>query len=92
MYKKRVTIRNSSGLHARPATIFVKCASKFDSSITIRNINMEESDGANAKRIIKLLTLGLEEGAEVELAAEGPDEEAAVNELVKLIESGFNEV
>lgn len=90
MYKKTVTIKNKTGLHARPASDFVKEAAKFSSKITIRRL--DEEDEANAKSIVFLLSLGIGQGTEVEISAKGDDERQAVDSLVALIESGFGEL
>lgn len=90
MYKKNATILNKSGLHARPASDFVKEAGKFSSKITIRRL--DEDEEANAKSIVFLLSLGIGQGVEVEISAKGDDEQQAVDSLVALIESGFGEL
>lgn len=87
MYSKVTTIQNKTGLHARPANQFVSTAKKFKSDIFVE----KDSKKANAKSIITILTLGAVQGNQVTISAEGIDEEAAVNELVSLIESGFGE-
>ena len=91
MYKQRVTVRNKTGLHARPASEFVKCASKYSSRIKILNVKNEDEE-ANAKSIVMVLSLCLVQGSEVELTAEGPDEQQAVDSLIELIDGGFGEV
>lgn len=90
MYKKTTTILNKSGLHARPASDFVKEAGKFSSKITIKRL--DEDEEANAKSIVFLLSLGIGQGIEVEISAKGDDEQQAVDSLVALIESGFGEL
>lgn len=87
MYAKSTTIQNKTGLHARPANLFVSAAKKFKSDISVE----KDSKKANAKSIITILTLGAVKGNIVTISAEGIDEEAAVKELVSLIESGFGE-
>ena len=89
MYSRKVTVQNRTGLHARPASDFIACASKFKSRITIKRVGDE--DDANAKSIVMLLSLGLGQGTEVELTAKGEDEVEAVDALVALIESKFGE-
>lgn len=92
MYKRKTTVINRTGIHARPASVFVNEAKKFLSSITICNLSLQEQNNtANAKSIIKVLTLALSQGAEVEISADGPDEKAAVDALIELIDSGFGE-
>ena len=90
MYKKEATVINPSGLHARPASDFVKEAKKYASNITIRRLD-KEAEGVNAKSIMRLLTAGISKGIRIELSAEGADEAEAVDALVALIESGFGE-
>ncbi len=87
MYSKTITIQNKTGLHARPANLFVSAAKKFKSDISVEM----NSKKANAKSIITILTLGAAKGSTVTISAEGTDEETAVDELVSLIESGFGE-
>lgn len=89
MTKKTTKIINKTGLHARPASDFVQAAGKFQSDISIKRVGDEEE--ANAKSIIFLLSLGLCQGEEVEISADGSDEAEAVDQLVKLIQSGFGE-
>ena len=89
MYSKLTTIINETGLHARPASDFVRTASKFKADITIQR---EGSDTAtNAKSIIFLLSQGLSKGTSVIISADGEDEQEAVDTLVALIQSGFGE-
>ena len=71
MYSRKVTVQNRTGLHARPASDFIACASKFKSRITIKRVG--EEDDANAKSIVMLLSLGLGQGTEVEITAKGED-------------------
>jgi phosphocarrier protein len=90
MYKKTTTVINKTGLHARPGSDFVHAAGKFTSKITIRRLD-EEEDPVNAKSIAFVLSLGIGKGIEVELCADGPDEQEAVDSLAALIESGLGE-
>lgn len=85
--KKTVKIVNETGLHARPAGVFVKTASKFSSDISI------EFNGSsiNAKSIMNILSLGLKKGDEITISANGSDENDAVEALVNLIETKFGE-
>lgn len=89
MYSRRVVVQNKSGLHARPASDFVSMAKKFKSKITIKTI--KEDVEVDAKSIVLLISIGAGKGTEVEIAAEGEDEKAAVDSLVSLIESKFGE-
>ncbi|RKZ00088.1 MAG: phosphocarrier protein HPr [Candidatus Hydrothermota bacterium] len=87
MVKKTVKIVNSLGIHARPATLFVQTAEKFQSDITVEKNGME----VDGKSIFGLLMLVAGQGSSITIKAEGPDEEQAVEELAKLVESGFGE-
>ena len=89
MYEKTTTIVNKTGLHARPASVFVAATKGYSSKITIKNLKTGKQ--ADAKSILMLLTLALSKGTEVSLSAVGEDEVKAVDELVALIESGFGE-
>lgn len=75
--RKKVKVANPQGLHARPASIFVKIANKFESDIQIT----KEDQTVNGKSIMGLLMLAAEQGAEVELSADGRDAERALAEL-----------
>ena len=86
----RITVRNQVGLHARPAAEFVKLTSRFSSNVCIRN-RTRDSTWVDAKSILSVLTLGVESGHEIELRAEGEDEEEAVRALRELIKSNFGE-
>jgi len=82
-----ITINHEAGLHARPASLFVQTAGKFTSDIQV--IHGEKK--ANAKSILSVLTLGVQQGAELKIIAEGEDEQEAVQELEQLIKSNFGE-
>jgi phosphocarrier protein HPr len=85
--EKTVTIKNASGLHARPAGMFVKKASEFKSTVEIK----AKDKVVNAKSIMGIMSLGLGQGDTVTIVADGNDAENAINELVELVESGFGE-
>ncbi len=92
MVCKQVMIVNPSGLHARPASEFVREAKRFLCSIKIRNLDIpEEEEAVNAKNIMAVLSLGIGPGCHVELSAEGEDEEAALDSLTALIGEGLGE-
>ena len=90
MYTRKTTIINKTGIHARPASDFVKLAETFSSDITIKNLS-NGSDG-NAKSIINVLLMELIKGCEIELSAEGDDEQLAVDKLIELVDSGFGDL
>ena len=85
MIKKKVTIKNSSGLHARPSAQLVKLAGKFKSDFFIHSYGYR----VNGKSILGVMTLAAEHGAELELEVEGPDEEEAMKAIVELIDNKF---
>ena len=85
MFVKDVVVQNQVGLHARPATFFIQKANEFKSSIWIE----KEERRVNAKSLLGVLSLGIIGGTSVKIIADGVDEEAAVNSLVDLVNSGF---
>jgi phosphotransferase system HPr (HPr) family protein len=86
----QITVINEVGLHARPAAMFVKKAYQFQSDILIRNLTTD-SDWVNAKSILEVLTLGVEQDHDIEVTTEGPDEAQAAKDLEKLIRGDFSE-
>ena len=91
MQSGNVTIRNKTGLHARPASDFVAAAKSYAAKVTIRNTDEDEDTAVSAKSIVMLLAQGFEQGMNVTITADGADEEQAVAELIELIDSGFGE-
>lgn len=88
MKSVKVKIRNKKGLHARPSSLFVKLVTSYDSDISVKS----EEETVNGKSIMGLMLLAAEEGRELELIADGPDEDEMLKELVDLIEvKKFNE-
>ena len=79
--KREVKIKNRTGLHARPAALFVQIANKFESDITI----LKEEQEINGKSIMGILMLAAERGAIVTIVAEGDDAENAVEELSEVL-------
>ena len=89
MASARTVILNTLGLHARPAMAFVDAASRFASDVRVRRLDVpEEVDG---KSIMQMLLLAATQGTELEIACDGPDADAALAELVRLVESRFDE-
>jgi Phosphotransferase System HPr (HPr) Family len=89
MKEIQTTLRNRSGLHARPAAQFTQAAGKFtDTKIKI----IKEDHAVDAKSILGVMSMGLTCGTAITLQAEGPDEAAAVKALAALVESGFGEL
>lgn len=91
MVSKTTVVKNPSGIHARPASLFVQEASKYESSITVGKVGGDAKDAKDAKSILMVMSLGMACGCEIEIAADGADEAAAVDSLVALIESGCGE-
>lgn len=79
---EEVTIKNSQGLHARPAALFVQAASRYNSSVTIE----KDGEKVNGKSIMGILTLGVQPGATIRLEVEGDDANEVFAELKKLLE------
>ena len=90
MKHANATITHDVGLHARPAATFVKLAKEFESAITVKNVT-RAGKPMNAKSVLALFQAAVGSGHEVEVAADGPDEDAAVTALIALIESNFGE-
>lgn len=87
MYVKDVMVQNQVGLHARPATFFIQKANEFKSSIWIE----KEERRVNAKSLLGILSLGIVGGTAIRIIADGADEQAAVDGLIELVQSGFAE-
>jgi phosphocarrier protein HPr len=87
MVEKTIEVSNPTGLHARPAALFVQTAGKFTSNIWIAKGEKK----VNAKSIMGLMSLAVSQGTRVIIGAEGEDEHLAVKELIDLITSGFRE-
>ena len=87
MISREVTITNSIGLHARPATFFIQKANAYKASIWVE----KDDRRVSAKSLLGVLSIGIAKGMTITLAADGEDENEAINGLVELIESGFND-
>ena len=83
VHKKNILIKNDSGLHARPASLFVQIANKYDCDITVK----KGKQRVNGKSIMGIMMLAAEKGSKISIIANGDDAEEAVNELLGLIES-----
>ena len=88
MISRSVTVQNSHGLHARPATFFIQKANSYKCSIWVE----KEDCRVNAKSLLGVLSLGIVKGTEISLIADGADEAEAVEGLASLIDSEFKEV
>ncbi len=87
MTSRSVTVVNQLGMHARAAARFVHLASGFRAQVKVAR-GSRTMDG---KSILGILLLAAARGCTITIAAEGPDEEAAVAALARLVESGFGE-
>ncbi|HJR42264.1 MAG TPA: HPr family phosphocarrier protein [Gemmatimonadaceae bacterium] len=85
--ERSVTISNRNGLHARPAAEIVKCASRYDSDITMVRDDLE----VNGKSIMGVMMLAAEYGSTLLVRARGPDAPEAVQAIANLIEQKFGE-
>jgi phosphotransferase system HPr (HPr) family protein len=84
-----VIVKNETGLHSRPADLFVRTSKLYEST------RIEISKGekkANAKAILKIILLNICENTEITITADGPDEDAALEDLKTLVESNFTTV
>ncbi len=87
MISREVTITNTIGLHARPATFFIQKANSFKSSIWVE----KEDRKVNAKSLLGVLSLGIAQGMTITLLADGSDEDEALAGLAELVNTGFQE-
>lgn len=87
MVKQRVTVKNPTGLHLRPAGNLCKEAMKFKSLITFQY----KENTANAKSVLSVLGACVKCGDEIEFICEGEDEMEAIESLVKAVEEGLGE-
>jgi len=87
MKERIVTIRNRAGMHARPAALLVKTASRFNSQVFIE----KDEERVNGKSIMGVITLGATYDTPLKIIANGPDEEAALEAIARLFENKFEE-
>jgi phosphocarrier protein len=85
--KQQVTIENETGLHARPASLLVEEAERYQAQVQV----VKDGQEVNAKSIMGVMSLGAEAGAEITIQADGTDAEEAVKSLVKLVRNQFGE-
>ncbi len=84
---RELKIVNQLGLHARPAALFVKTASRFESDVTVK----KDGNTVSGKSIMGLMTLEVGMGSVLTVTAEGPDAEEVLDELQHLVEGKFFE-
>ncbi len=85
--EKELTIVNRLGLHARPAAMFVRIASRHRSEIWVA----KEGEEVNGKSIMGLMMLAAGQGSKLRIRCDGADADKAMQELEELIKAGFNE-
>ena len=83
MITKEIVLLNESGLHARPASMFVKEASKYKCTIKV----IKDGKEYNPKSIMSILSMGAGKGDSIVIQAEGENEENVVNELANFIQN-----
>ncbi|MEV8267782.1 dihydroxyacetone kinase phosphoryl donor subunit DhaM [Microbacterium sp. NPDC076911] len=84
-------IRNPSGLHARPAAVFVKTVGRYDAKVTITDLGSGKAPASGAS-LISLMSLGVTQGAKVRIDATGPEATEVIGELENLVAQGFGEL
>ncbi|MGO4889539.1 phosphocarrier protein HPr [Anaerobacillus sp. MEB173] len=82
MVNKTFTVISDAGVHARPATLLVQVAGKFQSNISLEH----NGKSVNMKSIMGIMSLGIQKGANITIQAEGDDEKNAINMIIELIE------
>ena len=85
--EKELTIVNRLGLHARPAAMFVRIASRHRADVWVA----KEGEEVNGKSIMGLMMLAAGQGSKLRIRCDGPDADKAIEELEELIKAGFNE-
>lgn len=88
MQVSTITVNHQTGLHARPAALFVQVASKFTSRIWVER----GSKKVNAKSIMGVMSLSVSKGDEVVLIADGKDEKKALAAITQLVDSNFTDM
>ncbi|MBQ2897703.1 MAG: HPr family phosphocarrier protein [Clostridia bacterium] len=88
MISETVVIQNKVGLHSRPATSFIQKANEYNCSVWIE----KNERRVNAKSLLGVLSLGVLQGTEINIIADGADEREAVEAMVALVHSNFSEI
>ena len=83
-------IHNPSGLHARPAAVFVKAVGRHDADVTVTDLGTGKGPASGAS-LISLMSLGVVQGAHVRVEASGPEADEVIRELERLVADGFGE-
>ncbi|HMJ05410.1 MAG TPA: HPr family phosphocarrier protein [Chthoniobacterales bacterium] len=85
--EKEMTIVNRLGLHARPAAMFVRAASRYRCEVWVE----KETERINGKSIMGLMMLAAGQGSKLRICCDGPDADKALQEIEELIAAKFNE-
>ena len=88
MITKKVTVKNATGLHLRPAGLLCETAMKYTSKITFKTDNNYE---ANAKSVLSVLGACVKKGEQITISCDGADEKEAITDIIKTIEAGLGE-
>jgi phosphocarrier protein len=84
---RQLEIKNRLGLHARAAALLVQTVTQFDAEITIS----KDEQTVNGKSILGLMMLAAGQGSSIEVSAQGPDAQVAVDAIAALVEDKFKE-
>lgn len=84
---RELTVVNKLGIHARPASMFVRVANQFDSEVLVE----KDGETVNGKSILNLMLLAAGPGCRIRVSAEGADAAEAVDRIESLIKSKFEE-
>lgn len=87
MVSKETKITNEMGFHMRPANVFVSAMTKYQSEITI----IFNGNKINGKSIMNIMAACMKKGSVITVECSGPDEDAMLDEAIKMIEDGFGE-
>ena len=87
MLSRKIVIQNPSGLHMRPAGVFVKACTPYQSEVSFS----VRGETYNGKSMIKVLSAAVKCGDEIELRVDGEDEADCMNAMVAAIEGGLGE-
>lgn len=84
-----VTVAHEQGLHLRPAADFVRLAARYGARVRVANLTRGGAREANARSLLELAALGVEQGHTIRLTGTGEDAEAAVGALAELVRANF---
>lgn len=90
MLKLKFVVTHPAGLHARPASLFVKTCNSFPCEIRVKNLTTGSNE-VNAKSVLAVLTLGVDSGHEVFVSANGDKEKDALDAIKALVDTNFGE-